>query len=82
MALAMLTTLYGALLAYLVCLPLADKLAERARQELLNREIVVHGLLSILSGYHPRVVEGRLLGLLEPGFRPQWRPRRERSAAA
>jgi chemotaxis protein MotA len=83
MALAMLTTLYGALLAYLVFLPLADKLAERSRQELLNREIVVHGLMAILSGYHPRVVEGRLLGLLEPGFRPQriGRARRGRTAA-
>ncbi len=83
MALAMLTTLYGALLAYLVFLPLADKLAERSRQELLNREIVVHGLLAILSGYHPRMVERRLLGLLEPGFRPQSvrRGRRGRSAA-
>jgi chemotaxis protein MotA len=83
MALAMLTTLYGALLAYLIFLPLADKLAERSRQELLNREIVVHGLMGILSGYHPRVVEGRLLGLLEPGFRSQpiGRARRVRPAA-
>lgn len=66
MAVAILTTFYGALLAYLVFLPLADKLSERARLEAVNREIVIQGLLGILAGYHPRLVERRLLSLLEP----------------
>jgi chemotaxis protein MotA len=82
MAVAMLTTFYGALLAYLIFLPLADKLAERSRQETVNREIVIQGTLAILAGYHPRMVERRLLGLLEPGQRPKaWiRPFRSRVA--
>lgn len=67
MAVALLTTLYGALLAYLLFLPMADKLAERSRQELVNREIVIQGLAAIMAGYHPKMVERRLLGLLEPG---------------
>ena len=50
MAVAMLTTFYGALLAYLVFLPLADKLGGRARQEVVNREIIIQGLVSILAG--------------------------------
>lgn len=66
MAVAILTTFYGALLAYLVFLPMADKLAERARLEAINREIAIQGLLGILAGYHPRLVERRLLSLLEP----------------
>jgi chemotaxis protein MotA len=67
MAVAMLTTFYGAFFAYLLFLPLADKLGERSRQEIINREIVIQGLMGILAGYHPRMVERRLLGLLEPG---------------
>lgn len=67
MAVAILTTFYGAFLAYMLFNPIADKLAERTRLELVNREIVVQGLLSILAGHHPRMVERRLFGLLEPG---------------
>lgn len=80
MAVAMLTTLYGALLAYLVFLPLADKLAERARQEVINREIVIQGLVSILAGTHPRLVERALLGLLDPELQPAARSRHRRAA--
>ncbi len=82
MAVALLTTFYGALLAYLVFLPLADKLSERARQEQINREIVIQGLLSILAGHHPRLVEARLLGLLDPGVNRVSTLRRRRREAA
>lgn len=80
MAVAMLTTFYGAFLAYLIFLPLADKLAERAREEVVRREIVIQGLASILAGAHPRLVERRLLGLLEPELQPAARSRRSRAA--
>jgi chemotaxis protein MotA len=80
MAVAMLTTFYGALLAYLVFLPLADKLSERARQEVINREIIIQGLVSILAGTHPRLVERRLLGLLDPEMQPAARSRHSRAA--
>jgi chemotaxis protein MotA len=80
MAVAMLTTFYGAFLAYLIFLPLADKLAERSRQEMVNREIVIQGVLAILAGYHPRMVERRLLALLEPWQRPRRRSPRARAA--
>jgi chemotaxis protein MotA len=80
MAVAMLTTFYGALLAYLLFLPLADKLAERSREETVNREIVIQGLGSILGGAHPKLVERRLLGLLEPELQPAARSRRSRAA--
>ncbi len=80
MAVAMLTTFYGALLAYLVFLPLADKLGERARQEVVSREIIIQGLVSILAGTHPRLVERRLLGLLDPEMQPAARTRHARAA--
>lgn len=67
MAVALLTTFYGVTLAYAVFLPLAEKLADRSRAEMLSREIVIQGVLSILSGHHPKMVERRLHGLLGPG---------------
>lgn len=60
MAVALLTTLYGAVVANLVALPLADKLALRSREELMLKMIVIKGVLSIQSGDNPRIVEQKL----------------------
>jgi chemotaxis protein MotA len=67
MAVAILTTFYGAALAYLVFIPIAEKLGERSRADWLHREMAIQGLLSILNGHHPRLVERRLHGILGPG---------------
>lgn len=79
-AVAVLTTLYGALLANLFCLPMADKLAQRSAQEMQNKEIVIQGIMAIMAAQHPRLVESRLLSYLEPKARDQAttaaRPRR------
>jgi len=69
MAVAILTTLYGALLANLICLPVADKLAKRSSEELLLKEIVIRGVMSIQSGDNPRVVEQKLKTFLSPAMR-------------
>ena len=60
MAVALLTTLYGALVANLVALPLADKLGMRSRQELLLKMIIIKGVMAIQSGDNPRIVEQKL----------------------
>ncbi len=60
MAIALLTTLYGSLLANLVALPLADKLALRSSEELLLKAIIVRGIMAIQSGDNPRIVEQKL----------------------
>ena len=60
MAVALLTTLYGALIANLVALPMADKLALRSREELLLKMIVMKGVMAIQSGDNPRIVEQKL----------------------
>ena len=60
MAVALLTTLYGALAANLVALPLADKLGLRSREELMLKMIVVKGVMAIQSGDNPRIVEQKL----------------------
>ncbi len=60
MAVALLTTMYGAMAANLVALPMAEKLALRSREEMLMRTIVIRGVMSIQSGDNPRIVEQKL----------------------
>lgn len=60
LAMALMTTLYGAVLANLVALPLAEKLSRRSKQEVLLKMIVVRGIRAIQSGDNPRVVDRKL----------------------
>ena len=69
MAVALLTTLYGALMANLICIPLANKLKVRTKEELLRKEVIIAGILSIQSGDNPRIVEQKLTNFLSPGLR-------------
>lgn len=69
MAAALLTTLYGALMANIVFLPLADKLAQRSTEEVLAKTIVIQGVMSIQSGDNPRNVQMKLMTFLPPGQR-------------
>ncbi|MGA1871076.1 MAG: motility protein A [bacterium] len=69
MAVALLTTLYGALMANLIALPIADKLKFRSEQEVTNKRIIVSGIEGIIDGEHPTIIEGRLLSFIEPQFR-------------
>ena len=66
MAAALLTTLYGALLANLIFLPLADKLEARTGEESLAKNLIIEGVLAIQSGENPRMVESRLRTWLPP----------------
>jgi len=69
MAVALLTTLYGALLANLIALPIADKLALRSQEEILLKLIIIRGVMSIQSGDNPRIVEQKLKTFLPPAQR-------------
>jgi len=69
MAVALLTTLYGALLANLVVLPIADKLGRRSQEEMLAKHIILRGVMSIQSGDNPRTVEHKLRTFLPPSVR-------------
>lgn len=66
MAVALITTFYGAVLANLVFLPLAGKLKERTREEVKVREMITEGILAIQSGDNPRLVEQKLMTFLPP----------------
>nr|WP_257605973.1 flagellar motor protein PomA [Ferrimonas balearica] len=64
MAVALLTTLYGAVIANMVALPIADKLELRMQEEMLNRRLIMDAVLAIQDGQNPRVIEGFLKNYL------------------
>ncbi|MBZ0264413.1 MotA/TolQ/ExbB proton channel family protein [bacterium] len=66
MAIALVTTLYGSMLANILFIPLAGKLEFRSREEARRKELVVEGILSIQSGDNPRIVREKLLTFLPP----------------
>jgi chemotaxis protein MotA len=66
MALALLTTLYGAYIANVIGTPIATKLRVRSEEEIAHKELVASGLLSILSGENPRFMVERLNASLAP----------------
>ena len=69
MAVALLTTLYGAVMANVLFIPLADKLALRSQEEERNRKLIIEGVLGILKGLNPRVMEEFLETFLPPKHR-------------
>ncbi len=66
MAVALLTTLYGAILAFLVFIPIADKLECRTKDEAQNMAVVLMGVDSLLKGENPRFMRDKLDSFLEP----------------
>jgi len=60
MAVALLTTLYGAILANMVALPIADKLSVRSLEENKSKSLIIDALLSIQGGQNPRVIQSML----------------------
>jgi len=71
MSTALITTLYGAILANAVLMPIANKLEVRASEEALLKLIMVEGTLSIQSGDNPRIVRDKLIAFLEPEQRDE-----------
>lgn len=69
MAVALLTTFYGTLLANLLFLPISGKLKVRSRQEILTKQMVLQGILSIQAGDNYRIVEQKLKAFISPQAR-------------
>jgi chemotaxis protein MotA len=69
MAVALLTTLYGAMIANMVAGPIADKLSVRKDEEATNKALIIDGLLSIQAGQNPRVIESMLKNYLAESSR-------------
>ncbi len=69
MALALLTTLYGAIVANLIAIPIAGKLEQRSNEEVSMKKMVLEGVLSIQEGNSPRVVQEKLRSFMSPQMR-------------
>lgn len=69
MAVALLTTFYGSIIANIVCLPIAGKLRTRSKEEVLAKEMSIQGIISISNGDHPRILEQKLLAFIPPNQR-------------
>ncbi len=66
MALTLLSTLYGAVIAYLLALPIAGKLELRSKEELQLKTLMLEGVLGIASELHPTTLEEQLNASLSP----------------
>jgi chemotaxis protein MotA len=71
MAVALVTTFYGSVMANMISIPLSKKLAQNSSREILCRELMVEGILSIQAGENPRIVEEKLKVFLQPKMRKQ-----------
>ncbi len=69
MAVALVTTFYGSVLANWICAPVATKLKGKNDEEMMMKEIEIEGLLSIQAGENPRVIEEKLKSFLAPADR-------------
>ena len=69
MAVALLTTLYGSLIANWLATPISNKMKNINGKEYQMKEIVIEGLLSIQAGENPRVIEEKLKSFLSPTVR-------------
>ena len=74
MAVALLTTMYGAILANVMMLPMAMKLENQADLEEINNELIIEGVLFIQSGGNPRVLSDFLASFLSPKTRAKIAP--------
>lgn len=69
MAIALLTTLYGAVVANMIALPIADKLQLRLGEEVMSRNLMMDAVLAIQDGQNPRVIESLLKNYLNESKR-------------
>src|SRR5699024_7218316 len=64
MAVALLTTLYGTVLANLVFIPMASKLENKTEEEIFVKQIIIEGIIGVQSGQNPRILEEKLSAFL------------------
>ncbi len=69
MAVALITTFYGAILANIVFNPMAGKLKKRTKEEVLAKELILEGILAISKGENPQIIAERLNSYLPPKIR-------------
>jgi chemotaxis protein MotA len=69
MAVALLTTFYGAVMAFLFFIPIAEKLKDRTDEERMAKELIIEGVKGIIEGANPRILDDKLLSFVPPAKR-------------
>ncbi|MDD6794978.1 MAG: motility protein A [Clostridiaceae bacterium] len=69
---ALITTFYGSLVANLFCNPVAANLNKKNEEEVIEKEMMIEGILAIQSGVNPRIVEEKLTTYLSPEERLEY----------
>ncbi|KXS45233.1 MULTISPECIES: motility protein A [unclassified Candidatus Frackibacter] len=69
LATALITTFYGTFMANLIFIPLSKKLKMKSEEEILVKEVMIEGILSIQAGENPRIVEEKLKAFLSGSIR-------------
>jgi len=69
MAVALITTFYGSVMANAFFIPLSGKLGAKSSEEILNMQIAVGGVLAILAGENPRIIREKIESFLPPAMR-------------
>lgn len=66
MAVALITTFYGSLLANLIFIPIASNLSVQTNEEMISKEMAIEGVIEIQAGTNPRILEEKLMTYLSP----------------
>ena len=69
MAIALVTTFYGAIMSNIIFLPIAGKLQQRTKKEIMRKEMILTGILAIQSGDIPGIVEQKMISFLPGEYR-------------
>ncbi|AEX85256.1 flagellar motor component [Marinitoga piezophila KA3] len=77
MAIALITTLYGALVANIFTLPIAEKIGRRTSIQVNLLRMITEGILSIVSGENPRLMEEKLKAFLSPDEKKKYESEKE-----
>jgi len=78
MAVALLTTFYGAFMANVFFIPMSEKLKNRSKDEVMRMELILEGIMSIKAGDTPRVVSEKLKSFIAPKEKKQFEQEQER----
>ncbi len=69
MAIALITTMYGSMVANMLCTPLANKLQAKTKEEVTRKEMIIRAILGIQNGDNPRIIKQKLLTFLNKDIR-------------
>jgi len=71
MAVALLTTFYGSIMANIIFIPIAGKLKTRSKEEMLTKEMAIQGVMSLSNGDNPRILNQKLKAFIPPNLRSE-----------